>query len=402
VIKSCRSYIVPTVILCLLSILGGKLLLTPVQELPIRSLFQITYESVRGWPWPYSHSFKTLDATSKIPQQRQATEFFYGSLLADLAVLLTLLTIAALLLRWRYRHRGCWLRFSLGELLTVITLVALACGWASRQHQQWLREQRFIIGDPTADGFDAEIQYQGPEWLRRLWPSDRLTIFNRVVRLTVNDSHPPDESATVLTAAMPDFGYLRLIILHASVAARLVEPAPFSTIEDVYLFPDANTEVVDGALLAISHWPHMRTLTIEVDEHSSFSDRGLAALGQSAALEDLAVVEGQRPHVTDAGIAALARAPRLNSLTLPETKLTDAAMRSFAQMPVLKHLSITSLDNVTDRGIEYLGESTSLVGIVLPSLPRVPDESIRHLLRKIKTVNIVQPGGSIMEIIENP
>jgi hypothetical protein len=385
-----RLYIVAIVLL--LSILAGKLLLTPVQDPPVESSW-MSYERARGWPWPYSRSAKGTNPETSITTNWQPVSFSYALLLADVAALLAMLAAVSLFLRRRVRRHGRLWQFSLAEMLALFAVAAVACGWASLQYRQWQREQH-VLAHLSDELCETRAEYRGPEWIRRLWPADRLLVFIRVVEVTVTDTRPIDESAASLVGALPDMPYVHSLILHASLASHLTDPAPFSDIDEVYFFSDGTTDRVDDGLVAISTWPSLRRLTIEVDDKSTFSDRGLAALGRSATLEDLTVAEGQLPQVTDAGIAALARAPRLNSLTLPETELTDAAMKLLADAPALKYLSIMTMHKLTDAGVHYLADSKTLRGISLASLHWVSDDALESLARSGKEVHVGLPNGT--------
>jgi hypothetical protein len=306
---------------------------------------------------------------------------------------LALLGAVVLLLRRRFRRLGRLLQFSIGEMLALVTIAAIACGWASLRYRQWHLEQQTFANFPDTL-FDTRAEYRGPEWLRRIVPADRLTIFNRITEVTIDDSRPADESATLLIGGLPSAPYVHSLILHADLASQLTDATPFSNIDKVYFFSNGTPDVVDDGLVAIADWPNLRTLTIEVGERSYFSDRSLAALGASKTLEDLTIAEGQLFHVTNAGFARLARAPRLNSLTLPETKLTDAAMKSLAEMPALKYLGISGFPDVTSEGIRNLADSNSLVSVGFPGHPRFSDESLKLLASRVKDVYLIQSSGA--------
>jgi hypothetical protein len=85
----------------------------------------------------------------------------------------------------------------------------------------------------------------------------------------------------------------------------------------------------------------------------------------------------------------------------PQTNLTDAAMRSLAEIPALKYLAIGDCPDVTSEGICSLAKSTSLVGVSISDNQQFSDESLKLLAGRVKDLYIVQPDGSSRRI-ESP
>jgi hypothetical protein len=180
-----RLYTV-SVVLLLLGALAAKLLLTRVQSPPTYSSW-INYEAARGWPWPYSRSVRTNDPGSGMPGAWTPTDFSWPSLIADVVLLSTALALVGLLLHRRYRRLGRLLRFSLGEMLVLVTMAALACGWVSTQYGQRQLERQTLAAFASGK-FGAHEEYRGPDWLRRIVPSNKLTFLHRAVEVSINDA----------------------------------------------------------------------------------------------------------------------------------------------------------------------------------------------------------------------
>jgi hypothetical protein len=195
--------------------------------------------------------------------------------------------------------------------------------------------------------------------------------------------------------ALPRLSHVRSLILHARLATHLADPAAVSRIERVYLFVEDTSDATDEGLVAVSHWPQLQSLTLGNTTVSPdpLSDRGLAALGNSATLELLNIPEGTLPRITDAGVVGLSRAPRTKSLTLPETNISDAGMESLAAMPALESLSLRRSSNVTDAGIRALAKSKSLHHVTLPCPPDISDAALEFLAQHIENVSAFRPGG---------
>jgi hypothetical protein len=386
-----RSYIVPVVIL-FLGVLAAKLLLTRVQCLPVQSSW-ISYEGTRGWPWTYSRSVRTNSSEFGTPGAWISTDFTWAALVADVALLLIALTVTGLLLRRRYRRVGRLLRFSLGEMLILVTIAAIACAWVSlRYRQRQLERQTFASF--SAGTFGTREEYRGPEWLRRIVPGGWLTVFYRSVEVSLNDDLTDKTTIASLVRVLTNAPYVHELDARATLASHFIEPAPFANIDEVCLCSDGTADDVEYALAQIARWPQVHKLTINVDANHSISAFDPTEPGNSATR-------------TDADRAAFGEALRQRSIgsqprrlrsRMPQTKLTDAAMRSLAEMPALKYLAIANFPDVTSEGISRLAKATSLVGVSIPDHPQFSDESLKLLASRVKDLYIVQPDGGSRRI----
>jgi hypothetical protein len=380
-----RSYTVPVVLL-LLGALAAKLLLAQVQGPPVQSSWT-SYEGSRGWPWPYSRSIKSNSSEFGTPGAWMRTDFSWAALVADVAVLLIALAVAGLLLRRRYRRVGRLLQFSLGEMLLLVTIAAVACGWVSLQYRQWQRERQTIASFP-AGTFNTHEEYRGPEWLRRVLPVERLTIFNRAVEVSANDPWADETTIASLVRILANAPYVHELDSRATLASHFTEPGPFANIDEVCLYSDGTADDVEYAVGQIARWPQVRKLTIEVESRQSFRSRfGRRPSGKPGTLtkEDFDWIFESTP-------------------TPPQqTNLTDHVMGWLAQMPALKYLAIAKSPDVTSEGICRLAKSTSLVGISITreqqlsditGYQQFSDESLQLLANRVKDLYIVDPDGS--------
>lgn len=384
-----RSYAVPVVLL-LLGILAAKLLLTRVQSPPLQSSW-ISYESMRGWPWPYSRSVKTNSSEYGTPGVWVSTDFSWPALIADVALLLIALAVAGVLLRRRHRRLGRLLRFSLGEMLILVTITAVACSWVSLRYQQWRLERQTFASSPVST-FNTHGEYRGPEWLRRIVPGDRLTVFNRAVDVSVNNPWTDKTTIASLVRVLANAPYVHELNSRATLASHFTEPAPFVNIDEVCLYSDGTSDDVEYALRQIARWPQVRKLTIEVDTRQPFS----------SSFDQRASGKPGTPTKKDLDWR-FGFTRRQWPLGPPQTNLTDAAMKTLAEMPELKYLAIAKSPDVTSEGICRLAKSTSLVGISITreqqlsditGYQQFSDESLQLLANRVKDLYIVNPDGS--------
>jgi len=389
-----RAYFVPAVLMLLVVLLCSKLLLTRVEiRKGIGSEFSASDEYARGWPWEFAGTRESYLRSAPGIRQTESLFFSAGPLAADVAVLLAGCGAIAGLLAWAWPRSGGGRQFSLRGLMLSTAAIAAGIAWWADAHAQWKREERMIAQLPE-QGVDCRwTEYRGPRWLARLWPAEDLAIFHRVVEVRDDGARWPDRQprkcAQALLAALPDLPCASRVVLHSQVAAHLTDPAACSSIEEVYLWTRGGD---DDALAALSQWPHLRKLTIDVHEESDLSDRGLAHLANCPLLEDLYIPEGELPAVTDQGIARLADSKRLRRLTLPSTSITDVAMASLAKMTALESLSINRSSHLTDRGVRRLLESPTLKSVVVSS-SQISDETVLELRRRLERVVVVGPGG---------
>src|SRR5262249_54914919 len=133
-------------------------------------------------------------------------------------------------------------------------------------YRQWRLERRTLAGIPYGT-FSAREEYRGPEWLRRIVPGEKLTIFNRAVEVSVNDAWTDETTIASLVRMLANAPYVHKLYSLTTLASHFTEPAPFANIDDVCLFSDGD---VHQALAQIGRWQQLRKLTIEVDTHQSF------------------------------------------------------------------------------------------------------------------------------------
>src|ERR1051326_6941299 len=194
-------HLVPLLVLPPLLYICGRLLVAPVgmdsgwDEYCYATFSSIDVEDA-GWPWVYIRQVDThWDTTNLSP-----ADFHLAPLIADIAVLLASVILIEVLVYWRRRRRGSWLRFTMLDLLCFVAASAALIAWWVNQGVEHRREMRVIQELRAGKIYTVLDQYCGPEWLRRVWPVDRsrgdflwpsyngLRDFNRAVELQLEDT----------------------------------------------------------------------------------------------------------------------------------------------------------------------------------------------------------------------
>jgi hypothetical protein len=349
-----RRYLIPTLLLLPLIFVCGKLLLTPVwrqatiieQDLA-HSSFSDMWES--GWPLVF------LQLSTWTSDTVTVYHISYWSLLADVAILLAAIVTFGWVIHWHHRRRGAWLRVSLAELMVLVAAFGVATGWWTREYFRWHRQQHAIAELATKPGLSTDTNYCGPQWLRRLWSEDDLTIFQRPTFVVVASS-APDDSIGALPALVRDLPDVRSLYVQGDWKGgvpvnshfRLTEPAAFRNIEEVCF---SRVNVDDAALADLPALPRLRVLEVYGDLTAGSPDRGLGHVGKCDALEELRIADRT---ITDDELAQLARLTRLRFLSVSTTQLTDTAIDTLIKLKSLEHLSFSDSSNVTEPAVYRL------------------------------------------------
>jgi hypothetical protein len=325
-----RRYLPPLLILLPLIFICGKLLLTPVelQLRPVSSAAEVcggmspvVVPIGQGWPWVFCE-YSSLHWLSP----NSPAMYHYLFLIADLSCLATIIALAGFLLMRHYRRRGAWLRFTLRELMLLIALVTLGLGWFQHHRTLQAREATTLAKIGGSSAARTNIEYCGPQWLRRLWPHRELTPFHRVTRLSITASTFEKQSSVALADVLPKFSQLCHVDWYGewddkgkqqplsqtrkqSIANFLPHPSAYATIKYLYLY---DREIDDDWLKVLDSMPELRALGLD---YSRITDGGLEAISRISAIEHLRLMGSK--SITDEGVRHLLELPNLKTLALP-------------------------------------------------------------------------------------
>ncbi len=283
-----RRSLVPALLLMPVIFICGKLLLTPVwrpetiedvERADEGGVLPLGSGSVGQmvWPWVF---WETKNLIEWGTDWGKRLLFSWWLLAADAAVLIMALAAVAAGLVWHRRRRGRWLRFSLRELLVLVTLAAIAPAWWAQENVRSQKEHQ-IIEELNSMGVYCQINYAGPDWLRRLYPA----VFNELVfshRATWVDVNTPvaSEDANRLLSLLGQLRHVRLLAIRADVvepamsegaekvapfisSARRVNWSWLNTVEQVEMGAAGD----DSTLQVLAGLPHLKFLLISKCPH---------------------------------------------------------------------------------------------------------------------------------------
>jgi hypothetical protein len=395
--------------------LCGKLLLTPlsrtIDDLDVARRYSIVDAgappaAVRGWPWVF---LKTAGWQS----QAAAREIFYFSwwrLLADLAILSLVLAAAAAFLSSHRRRRGAWLRFSLRELLALTAVIAIALSWWTIHRIEHSREQS-TVAFLSAKGCWVEflpVAECAPEWLQRLLPEDKLTIFQRAGAGVKTPKIASRSDFNWLSAAigrLPAVTYIEFGGNSPPYGSPLDTPG-LATIADSAVFENADPWAfirithIGSSGIAIAddllHWlgplPSLREFRAY---DSTITDQSLDQISRWRGLEHFEVYgpplrgsyEGGA-KITDSGIEFLARLTNLREIYLQSLDITDAAAHIISQLSSLETVGLRYCAGVTDAALIPLARLPRLRHLDLCG-SKITDAGIETIL-KLKDLQILE------------
>ena len=157
-----------------------------------------------------------------------------------------------------------------------------------------------------------------------------------------------------------------------------------SVIDRLRLFPDIETlrcldaGVDDAFLQNLDQFPRLRILGLFNDP---ITDAGLAAIGTSKVSRELRQLLIGKTKITDAGLKSVAELPRLYLLEVSGTAVTDAGIAQLGGMERLKVLRFRNTA-VTDKGMASLGGLKTLI-IMSVGGSKVTDTGIAGLRQKL-------------------
>jgi len=408
-----RVCVLPALVLLPLVLICGKLLLTPLSRMIDDPDMARKYgiidagappAAVRGWPWVF---LKTV--TYGWPPQTAPTDIIYFSwwrLLADVAVMSLVLIAAAALLAWHRRRRGAWLRFSLREMFALTAAVAIALSWWTFHRIQHGHEQN-AAAFLSAKGCWVEflpVTDCAPEWLQRLLPEDRLTIFQRAGTFVKTPKLTSRGDFNWLSAAVgrlpcvayvefggnsPPYGSAERGKIPDTAGFDTANPAAFAHISHIGF---SGIAIADDLVDWLGPLPSLREFRTY---DSLITDRSLEQVSRWQALEHLEFygppLRGSREggaKITDAGVEFLSRLPNLREIYLQSLDITDAAGETISRMPSLETVGLRYCSGVTDAALFPLSKLPQLRHLDVCG-SKVTDAGIETIL-KLKDLQILE------------
>ncbi len=185
---------------------------------------------------------------------------------------------------------------------SVVTLIVLIIGgaclkvWAPYQHE------RQIVEEIQKLGGTVETIHVRPAWIPDALHEDYLTVFERVVRVNLDNSRVVD--------------------------AQLQQLQLLSHLETLSL---AHTRITDKGLVHLGKLTHLKGLNLGLTQ---VTDAGLLHL---CGLTNLRFILLDNTEITDAGLSHLRKLPRLGSLSLQATRITRAGLARYQTKAALWH-----------------------------------------------------------------
>ena len=132
-------------------------------------------------------------------------------------------------------------------------------GWWFRQVAQFDREQAIQIELEKKWVTLPSSGYYGPEWLHRLVPEQKLTIFARLTSVDVDYSMPP-EFEPELESALGKLQCLRHAWFFSDTALKIGDSSVFAGIEELHFI---GTAANDSMFKALQPMSHLKVLELE-------------------------------------------------------------------------------------------------------------------------------------------
>lgn len=290
--RRCLRYLPPLVILLPLLLVGGKLVFTEVDDLtsPVHA--------VAGWPWEFARLEKSRGVGGGM--------FSAVVMLADIAILLVAVGVAAgLLFIWYRRSSGRW-QVSIRGILVTTLIAGLAVAWAMQHGKPWERQQRSLKAW-KAKGIElTNFVDEPPEWARRLLPASMMDLFRRGTSLNDANCDAENHAAAVEAAFdalgdLPDVREVEFRRCHEPIVIR--NPQGLQHIESLRCRAD------DETLRVFSAAPKLQELYV----YGPMTDEGLKVLKQCQSLSSLELISNR---VTDEGMQVILELPGLTSLNI--------------------------------------------------------------------------------------
>lgn len=382
-----RRHLVPLLLMLPVVFVCGKLLLTPVNDddLGFSGLHSLVLEYDRGWPLVFIHERDDQRNPADIPYPGVTVESFsLLALLGDFVVLVAMLYASWWILIWLQRRPGGWRQFSLRGLLILISLLAVGIGWWMHHVRQSRNDE--ILADEVRSknkSIACGPELLAPGWLRRLIPTDYLSIFRYNTYWAYQASDQTDLPVE-LRDAIPRLVRLRGLKVSAAMGRmewplpqRIKNVAGLQQLEEIAF---AHGVADDETLSILESLPNIRSLEIE---SCQITDKGLETIGRCKSVTKVTI--HACPSVTAAGLSHL---DHLTELSLLATEVDEATMNALLKIQSLEKIELV-LPKMTDNLAQRLVE--------LPNLKRISIQSIRSPL-SYKTVRLLQSKIAEVEI----
>lgn len=412
-----HRYLLPSVVTFLAMLVCLKLLLTPVID---GRAFAFTDIPKYGWPWLFARSYDSNVLAMFGAGHIESWKLFA----ADCLVLGAGVAIFSFLIFRAWRRGKYRFRFSLRTSFVAIAAVGICFAWLMNWRWHWSNEQRIFEFQSQADEtifgqakpveyvvpirIDHPYTYCGPEWLRRLWPEEKLPWFHRATSATVAMDVTDDEAAAVLKT-LQDMPYVQQLQLADSPFIPILNEddtyqnrrsrwAHGSKTRTFFLTPD---RIRDPSILK-----HIDTITIGSNgqfsgEDSKFADispESWRLIGSLTTLEEL--------HISGCPVASLQwveACPNLRVLNLSGTKIDDSELR---HLQTLTKLNVLFLDGteITDHALDALIRLKTVEQLGLRECPNLTESGARRLIAmpRLQWLELpMQFSSDIQQLIQN-
>ena len=180
------------------------------------------------------------------------------------------------------------------------------------------------------------------------------------------------------------------------------------------LFPDNSLSHEDReALLSLMKWSDLfelldypeRVKKIAIQYNEKITDNDLQFLADFPNVEELFLAHST--HITDEGMSVLKKLPKLKTLSVSETKVTEASLPIIAELKHLENLYLGSPLNVTynqpfeppqwEQAIVFSDDSlailktTNIKALWFMSPTNISDSGLQHItaMQNLETLNII-------------
>ena len=282
-----------------------------------------------GWPWMYlkrwtpehlapsgAQASRALwlhrpawDWRTKVPES--VTTFNAINLAGDLGIAIAILIAAAAAFEfWRRRRHRAW-QIHLCDIALLVLVVAVALVWWRGHQSRWTREQQALQQlaeiDPsarnhslTATNYSFPMDYNGPDWLRKL---AGLAALPRTLE-SVDSGYffhiSPDRDFHRIVDCLSAMPNLRSLVVYQATDSDVEALRPLQQVEELTLASHPfGAAITDAAVPALGGMTHLRSLSLC---GTQISDSGLAQLPSSSRLTSLFLSESP---VTAAGVQRL-------------------------------------------------------------------------------------------------
>jgi hypothetical protein len=362
--------------------------------------FYVNDRIEHGWPWAYLrrdilpsnwnwNSMIAPEPVSLWSLSQEVTEFRSLPLLSDIAVGIFVLVAVVISFEYWRRQRRRLFQLRLCDLLIGTAIVAVAIAYGLNAAREYDREQAALaeLGVSPGDYFRSS---GGPSWLRELIPVSFPAVFDRVVRIDVENPSKLEHVSRLselrvvrLSGADPSGKEIGVFAeLPRLEALELSFVHPRSAPDEDYNDTNSDAEFARG-LQSLAGLKHLAALDVS---NSSFGDKSAAAI---ADFKKLRILDAGETLVTNQGLANLAEIESLEELTIQGENITDEGLQYLVRLKRLRWLSLAAWD-VTDQGLVHLADLKDLRGLDL-RYTSVKGPGLKHLQGLLGLESFIPP-----------